>query len=437
MPRRNLLILFLVALVAVLCRQRVQNQYAHVLVGAMTKIESHALDPVGERQLFEGAMDGMLHQLDENSTYLSPEDVVAFHEEVDLQFAGIGVTTIIDPKTKQLRVISPVPNSPASRAGILAGDRILRIDDANTQGMSRHDAFLLLRGKPGTTVTLSILHKGETKSVEVALVRQIIQRESVLGDTRNADGSWNFFLDGRDRIGYLRISCFTDETARELKQALTRMTAQGMRGLVLDLRDNPGGYVPAPVAVCNLFVKSGDIVTTRGRQGRIDERYSADGRAPFTDSPMAVLVNQETASAAEIVAACLQDNRRAVVVGQRTYGKGTVQDLIELGPGCGIMKLTTKSFWRPSGKDIRRVHGPGAKDDGGVSPDEGCKVALTKNEFNRWQVWRNNRDLHQPVPDEATEKKDAKPFVDRQRLRAVEYVEKEAAKREGRNPTEK
>jgi len=431
MPRRNLLILFLVALVAVLCRQRVQNNpYARVLAKAMTKIEDRALDPVGEPKLFEGAMYGMLSEFDENSTYLSTADLAAFNEALDLQFAGVGVTSLmVDPKTRQLVVGSPVANSPASRAGVLAGDTILRIDKASTQGMSLHDAILLLRGEPHTTVTLSVLHRGATKPVEIPLVRENIQEESVLGDTRNPDGSWNFFLDGHDRIGYLRVSCFTYQTANELRKAIEWLTTQGMRGLVLDLRDDPGGYLPAAVAVCDLFVKSGEIVTTRGRGGRISESYSASGNAPFTDFPVAVVVNQDTASAAEIVAACLQDHQRAAIVGQRTYGKGTVQDVIDLEQGCGAMKLTTKSYWRPSGKDIRKPHRATAKDEWGVSPDEGCKVALTKDEFNRWQVWRNGRDLHQTVPDEAPEKKDAKPFVDRQRERAVEYVEKEAAQR--------
>ena len=431
MPRRNLLILVLVVLLAVLCRQRVQDKYARVLVGAMAKIESRSLDPVGEGKLFAGAMSGMLSQFDDYSRYLSPKDLAAFNKEIDLRFAGVGIQIAVDPKTKQLEVLSPVANSPAAKAGILAGDRILRIGKTNTQGMSLRDAFPLLYGKPGEAVTLSILHKGETKPVEVTLVRQIVQVESVLGDTRNPDGSWNYFLDGRDRIGYVRISCFTDETARELSQALAQMTKLGMRGLVLDLRDDPGGYLSAAVAVCDLFVKHGEIVTTRGRGGHIDDRYSASGDAPFTDLPIAVIVNRDTASAAEIVAACLQDNRRAVVVGEQTYGKGTVQELIDLDPDCGAMKLTTKSYWRPSGKDIRRPHGAAAKDDWGVSPDDGCKVALTKDEFNRWEVWRNSRDLHQPIPDD---EKDAKPFVDRQRLRAVEHVEKEAANRKGRDP---
>ncbi len=430
MPRRNLLILFLVVLLAVLCRQRVHdNPYTHVLAGAMNIIENRALDPVGDKKLFEGAMYGMLSEFDENTTYLSPKDLATFNEALDRQFAGIGVTMIADPKSKQLVVGSPVANSPAARAGIRVGDRILRIDGTSTRGMSLPDASLLLRGKPNTTVTLSVLHQGATQPVEIPLVREEIQRESLLGDTCNPDGSWNYFLEGHDRIGYLRVSCFTYQTADELRKAVEWLKSRGMRGLVLDLRDDPGGYLPAAVAVCNLFIRKGEIVTTRGRGGIVGDRYLADGRAPFTDFPMAVIVNQDTASAAEIVAACLQDHHRAAVVGQRSYGKGTVQDLIDLEPGCGGMKLTTKSYWRPSGKDIRRPPDATAKDDWGVSPDEGCKVVLGRGEFNRWQGWRNSRDLHQPMLDEPADKKDAKPFVDRQRQRAVEYVEREAARR--------
>jgi carboxyl-terminal processing protease len=434
MPRRNLLILFLVAIVAIVCRQRVQSTCQRVLVGAMTKIENSALDPVGEQKLFEGAMYGMLSEFDENTTYLAPEHLMAFNEVLDLKFAGIGVRLIADAKTKQLVVGYPVANSPASRAGIVVGDKLLRIDKASTRGMSLHDAFVLLRGEPGTTVMLSVLHAGAAKPVEIALVRREIQEESVLGDTCNPDGSWNYFLAGHDRIGYLRISCFTDQTANELRKAIEWLKARGMRGLVLDLRDDPGGYLPAAVAVCDLFIKKGEIVTTRGRGGVVCNRFVADGKAPYADFPLAVVVDQDTASAAEILAACLQDHHRAAIVGQRTYGKGTVQDLIPLQPGCGGMKLTTKSYWRPSGKDIRRPPGATAKDDWGVSPDKGCKVALSKSEYNRWQAWRNARDLHQPVADEAADKKNDRPFVDRQRERAVECVEKEAAQRKTPKP---
>jgi carboxyl-terminal processing protease len=427
MPRRNLSILFVVMLASVLCYQRVQKTpYGRVFADALGRISGTSLEPVAEPQLFEGAMDGMLRQLDEHSAYFPPNEVKGFDESLNLQFAGVGIEIDVDPATRELRVLSPLADSPASRAGILAGDLILRIDGTPTLGMSRDDASNLLRGEAGKPVTLLIRHENANSPEEVALVREVIQIQSVLGDTRDAEGHWRFLLEGRDRIGYVRISGFTDKTVDELGQAIASLKSEGMRGLVLDLRDNPGGYLDAGIGVCNLFVKSGAIVSTRRRDGRVSKSYSADGRAPFTDFPIAVLVNQQTASAAEIVAACLQDDGRAAVVGQRTYGKGTVQEVIYLEQDCGAMKLTTASYWRPSGKNIHRLKNATAKDAWGVSPDDGCKIALDNDEFARWQAWRADRDLpgaERGGQPNAENKKPEKPFVDRQLARAVEWVE--------------
>ena len=177
-------------------------------------------------------------------------------------------------------VLSPLAGSPAYRAGIRAGDRILRIGEASTQGMSLPDAVGLLRGKPGDPVTLTVLHEGENQPTEIKIVREKIQIDTVLGDTRNADGSWNFFLQGDDRIGYVRITSFTDKTADELEKALTWLSAHDMRGLVLDLRDDPGGYITAAVDVCDMLLPSGVIVTVRRRDGRIQPHLQ--GQRPGT-----------------------------------------------------------------------------------------------------------------------------------------------------------
>jgi carboxyl-terminal processing protease len=372
-------------------------------------------------------MDGMIGKLDEYSAYITPGDVQEFQETIDQQFTGVGMEVAINPQTKQLMVLSPLVGSPAYKAGIRAGDRILRVDGSSTQGMSLQDAVGLLRGKAGDPVTLAVLHEGEEKPTEIAIVRGVIQVDSVLGDTRNADGSWNFFLKGYDRIGYVRIASFTDKTAEELQHALERLSQRDMRGLVLDLRDDPGGYLNAAVDVCDWLIPSGVILTTRGRGGRIDRTYAASGKGRFTDFPMAVLVNQQTASAAEIVAACLQDHHRAAIVGGRTYGKGTIQQVIDLAHDCGAMKLTTASYWRPSGKNINRAENADANADWGVSPDEGCKVALTSEEQNRWRMWRARRDALPSAVKNGAVEKTAEPFVDRPLMRAIEYVEKEAA----------
>jgi carboxyl-terminal processing protease len=377
--------------------------------------------------LFEGAMAGMVDQLDENSDYISPANMKKFHEDLDLQIVGIGIQIGLDPTTKQLMVLMPLMNSPAFKAGIRAGDKILRIGDASTQGMSLDDATEQLHGEPGEPVTLSILHEDEEKPVEIKVVREEIQCESVWGDLHNADGTWNFFLEGHDRIGYVRISAFTDETVFELTEALDWLRSQGMRGLVLDLRDNPGGYLKAGIRVCDLFIESG-VIVTQHREGRVTKTYSATGDAPFADLPMVVLVDHKSASAAEIVAACLQDHHRAAIVGQRSYGKGTVQEIIELERGCGALKLTISNYRRPSGKNIQRPRKATDKGEWGVSPDEGCKVALNEEEYSRWQLWRARRNLYQPggngSKNHAMDKGDPS-YVDRQLQRAVERLDKE------------
>jgi carboxyl-terminal processing protease len=398
MPRRNLFILIVMMLVAMLChRQASTTPYHRVLSNALTRIENNYLEPIPASKLFEGAMEGMVGKLDEHSVYIPDSELDAFQEEIDQEFAGVGMEVAVDPQTKQLIVLSPLVGSPAYKAGILAGDQILQIGETATLGMSMKEALALLRGKPGDAVSITVLHEGAEKPEKIKLVREIIQIDSVLGDTRNADGSWNFFLEGHDRIGYIRISSFTDKTIDELLEALEWLSAHEMRGLVLDLRDNPGGYLEAAIDVCDQLISSGVIVSTRRRGGHVDRVFNASGHGSYTDFPMTVLVNQQTASAGEIVAACLQDHHRATIIGQRTYGKGTIQEVVDLESGCGAMKFTTGSYWRPNGKNIHRLHNADEKSEWGVSPDNGYKIVLTNDEQNLWRMWRGRRDVFQSV----------------------------------------
>lgn len=428
MPRRNLLVLLTVTLVALLCYPRVQkNRYARVLADAMATIESRYVEPIDGSSLFEGAMDGMMDRLDDNSAFIAAADLPEFDKIVDQEYVGVGIVVALDPRDDQLTVLSLLAGTPAYQAGIRAGDKILRIGETSTRGMSLADAVNLLYGQPGEPVTLIVTHEGEETPAQVTIVREKIQVPTVVGDVRNADGSWDFFLPGRDRIGYVRVTSFTDTTASELAEALRRLSDGGMRGLVLDLRDDPGGYLDAAVDVCDSLIDSGVIVTTRRRDSRLGKPYTASGTGQYTDFPIAVLVNENTASAAEIVAACLQDHRRAAVVGQRTYGKGTVQEVLRLEEGCGAMKLTVASYWRPSGKNIQRPRDADQQAAWGVSPDEGYKVSLGNDEQSRWRAWRARRDVLQSGVKNGREKEAAEPFVDRPLARAVEYVEKETA----------
>ena len=356
MPHRNLLFLLAVCIFALVCYQRTEtNQYGQLLSQSIGLIQRISLEKVPPEDLFEGAMEGMIERLnssglDENSSYISPKTLPGFKEMIDQQFGGVGIEGAIDSKTRQITVVSPLPGSPAYAAGVLAGDRILRIDDHSTQGMSIADAASLLRGKPGDPVIITVLHQGQEKPAEIKIVRAVIQGETVLGDSRNADGSWNYFLPGYDRIGYLRITSFGDDTAAEVQHTVEWLVDHDVQGLILDLRDDPGGLLPAAIGVCDLFIPSGVIVSTRGRDGGKLDTWEATGKGPFTKPPMVVLVNQYSAGASEIVAACLQDHHRAAIAGQRTYGKGTVQKVIDLDDRWGALKLTTASYWRPATK---------------------------------------------------------------------------------------
>jgi carboxyl-terminal processing protease len=432
MPRRNLYLLLAIAVGSLVCHQKVQpNRFGRVLVDAMGQIEQRYIEPIGQDELFEAAVEGMVGRLDDYSAFISPKTLPEFWETIEQEFGGIGIEVLFDRRTSQLTVVRPLVGSPAYEAGILAGDKILKIDGQSTRGLSADDAVARMRGRPGEPVTLSILHEGQQQPVEIELLRANIQVDTLLGDTRRADGSWDFALEGHPGVAYLRITTFAEKTPEELRQALETVRPW-MKGLILDLRDDPGGALNAAKAVCDLFVDSGAIVTTRRRRGEEITMASKDGT--YLGFPMAVLVNQYSASASEIVAACLQDHQRAVIVGQRTYGKGTVQEVIYLEGGQGALKLTTASYWRPSEKNIHRQEGARDEDTWGVMPDEGYQVVIEGEELNRLRLWRFQRDGHRlsGSGEQPAAEADLSIDADRQLLKAVEYVTKEtaAAKRE-------
>ena len=423
MPRRNLHLLVALTILCLVCAMRVSRP-GRILVYAMDQIDTRYLEEIDDRQLFEGALEGMMSRLDENSSYITPDVLAEFQESLEKEFGGVGIEILLDPNTKQLTVASPLVGTPAYEGGVRAGDKVLRIDGRSTQGLSLQDAADRMRGKPGDPVTLTILHQGEDEPVEIELVRAVIRVDTVLGDTRNSDGSWNYFLDGYDRIGYLRINSFGEQTDIELKGALAWLVEHDMRGLILDLRNDPGGLLVASIGVCDLFLDSGVIVTTRRRDGHIKQTFSATKEGTYSGFPLAVLVNKYSASASEIVAACLQDHKRAVVVGQRSYGKGTVQEIIDLEAGQGMLKLTTASYWRPSGKNIHRTKDAQQDDDWGVSPNEGYEVEVEGKELAKLLRWRLRRDLYQAADQNAPANADdpSDTYFDPQLARAIRYI---------------
>ena len=275
-------------------------------------------------------------------------------------------------------------------------------------------------------------------------------RRNVLGDRRKADDSWDFMLDHDKHIGYIRLSAFSRDTAQELKKAMVDLQAQGLKGLILDLRFNPGGLLTSAIEVSDLFIADGRIVSTKGRN--TPERvWDAQKEGTFEGFPMAVLVNHYSASASEIVSACLQDHKRAVVIGERTWGKGSVQNVIELEGGKSALKLTTASYHRPNGKNIHRFPDAKESDEWGVMPDKGYAVELNPIQTRRLIHNRYERDIlvgkhakalaaaKEPVPP-ATDApqtppetpdgkpKDAAPFVDTQLQKAVDYLTEQFAR---------
>jgi len=381
---------------------------------------------VDRQALWAAGVRGMLNELgDPYSEYINPAEAAEFEQILNQEFGGIGIYVDVDQQSKRPVVISPIVGSPAYKAGVLAGDVISKIDGHPTRDMSYADATARIRGKVGDAVHLTVERTGKAEPIDLPPIeRQIINTDSVLGDTHDATGHWDFLLAGTPKIGYVRITSFGERTIGEFKTALEELKSNGVQGLVVDLRNDPGGLVPAAVGVCELLVEKGKpIVSTRGRDGQIEREYVAGAGEKFLDFPVAVLVNDYSASASEIVAACLQDDGRAKVVGQRSYGKGTVQNFLPLSGHEGVLKLTTANYWRPSGKNIQRPADEKESDHWGVSPDAGMEVKMNDEQFRKWMQWRRERDRIRPVQTE-----DNVGDVDRLKhdpplARAVEHLE--------------
>ncbi len=396
-PSRNLLILFLAAVVSLACYTEAEHgRYLAVLADAMGLIEDNYLEPVEERTLFEGAMEGMVASLnDQYSSFIPPQSFTEFQASLDQEFGGVGIIVEPHPESKYLTVISPLVNTPAYEGGVRAGDVILTIDGKTTRDLAIGDAVSLMRGPPGSMVRLSIQRMGLQAPLQIELERRIIPIESVLGDVRRPDGVWNYFLESQPRIGYIRLVTFGDHTVREMETALKQYEQHPIDALILDMRGNAGGYLNAAIDVSNMFIEQGRIVSTRGRDGEVRVAYDArpsKRRFPL-NTPMAVLVNSDSASASEIVAACLQDHHRASIVGERSWGKGTVQNVIELEGGKSALKLTTASYWRPSGKNIHRTQDAPEDGDWGVNPDPELLVPIDDRVKQEVQRLRSLRDI--------------------------------------------
>jgi carboxyl-terminal processing protease len=360
------------------------------LVDTIDQVDRNYVKDLDRRELLEAAIRGVLSKLDPYSNYIGPDEMNRFKTTVESQFGGIGIQITIDEG--QLKVLSPLVGTPAYRAGIRAGDRILEIEGESTEGIDLEGAVSRLKGNAGTSVNLTVAHPGSNDPHEVTVAREVIHVQTVLGDRRNEEDDWIYNLPDHERIGYIRITGFSRQTPDELREAMRSLEKQGFDGLILDLRFNPGGLLSAAVEISDMFIPEGRIVSTEGRNSpkRVWDAHRED---TYSDFPMAVLVNRYSASASEIVSACLQDHDRAIVIGHRTWGKGSVQNVIELEGGKSALKLTTAGYLRPNGKNIHRFPDAKEEDEWGVSPNDGFEVKLNGLEMAQLLEYRRMRDI--------------------------------------------
>jgi len=304
------------------------------------RIKSAYVEPVTDEQLLEDAIRGMVAGLDPHSSYLAPDDFGSLQESTSGRFGGLGIE--VGMKDGFIHVISPIDDTPASRAGLQSGDLIIKIDDTPVQGMGLSEAVDRLRGEIGTSVRLSIMRDSADAPFEVEIERAAIKSSSVKS---------RLLADG---YGYVRISQFQANTGEELNSAIAKVSeAQPLKGLVLDLRNNPGGVLQAAVDVSDAFLNEGRIVYTEGRLERSELSFdaNADTAVPM-ETPVIVLINGGSASASEIVAGALQDQQRAVILGTQSFGKGSVQTILPLSEDRGV-KITTARYFTPSGRSIQ------------------------------------------------------------------------------------
>jgi len=310
-------------------------------------------DKLSYQDLVYGALKGMVATLDPHSEFLDKRKFEELKKDTEGAFGGLGIQVTI--KDNVLTVIAPQEDTPAFRAGVQAGDRIVRIDGKSTERMTLTDAVSRLRGKPGSEVTISVFRPSSNQTKDHTLKRAIIPVHSVK-DLLNRQE----FPLGEHDIGYIRLTQFGERTARDLEDALDKLEQQGMKGLILDLRGNPGGLLDQAVAVCEKFLPRGElVVSTEGRTETQRTEYKAKGVKPREKLPMVILVNGGSASASEIVAGCLQDLKRAIVLGEQTFGKGSVQSILPLTDGAAL-RLTTAKYYTPSHKVIHEK---------GITPD--------------------------------------------------------------------
>jgi carboxyl-terminal processing protease len=314
------------------------------------RVRADYVEKPDDAKLVESAINGMLAGLDPHSSYMDPKSFRDMQVQTRGEFGGLGIEVTMEDGL--VKVVAPIDDTPAAKAGVMANDIITKLDDEQVQGLTLNQAVEKMRGPVNTKIKLTIMRKGQDKPIEVSIVRDVIRVKSVRSHSEGED------------VGYIRVTQFNEQTTDGLKKAISDLTnqigAEKVKGFVLDLRNNPGGLLDQAISVSDAFLDKGEIVSTRGRNAEETQRFNARPGDLTKGKPLIVLINGGSASASEIVAGALQDHKRATLVGTRSFGKGSVQTIIPLGAGNGALRLTTARYYTPSGRSIQ------AK---GITPD--------------------------------------------------------------------
>ena len=366
-------------------------------------IQSDYVDEVKPKDLIYGALKGMLSSLDPHSQFLDPDTYNELKVDTEGKFGGIGIEITI--KDGLLTVVTPIEDTPAWKAGLKSNDRIVKINNELTRDITLVDAVKKLRGKPGEPVNISILRESEKKLLEFRIVRDIIKIKDIKEARILEDG-----------IGYIRLVEFRENTPQDINMALEKLTKSGMNAVILDLRNNPGGLLDVAVKVAEKFIQKDKlIVYTKGRRPSQNLEFISRLSRPLTNPPMVVLINEGSASGSEIVAGCLQDYKRAIIVGTKSFGKGSVQTVIPLSDGSAL-RLTTSKYFTPLGKVI---HGKGVMPD--IVAEEGKKGSAEPQE----QKIEKPQEIFEEIEKKEKVEKVEKPFdykSDAQLMRAVDIL---------------
>jgi len=352
-----------------------------VFTEVLRQIEKNYVEPQDPQKMIYGAIKGMVQGLDPHSSFMTKEEHQDLLIETKGSFSGVGIE--ISVRDNVLTVVSPIEGTPAHAAGIQAGDKIIRIDEKPTTEMSLSDAVKNIRGEKGTKVKLTIIREEVDKPLDFIITRDVIPLKSVRHYLLTPD------------IGFVRISTFQSKTSKDLMTALEKLeTGRNLRGLILDLRNNPGGLLSQAIEVSDIFLDSGLIVSTKGRNASQNMEVSAHKNKVERDYPIIVMVNGGSASASEIVAGALQDNKRALTLGTRTFGKGSVQTILPLSDGSGL-RLTTAKYYTPSGRSIQLS---------GIAPDIEVKfIPPAKDEEKEGPQFMREKDLEGHMPNDTTQ----------------------------------